>query len=311
MKALLRSYGKKTYDAWLTSQPRNLKPTETSYAEADQNLWSVRTYRSLLEAASFLSAMNKRLTLFFRGQSRNIDPLPTIFRGQWQPLQSGAYVPITDTNRSWYFNHLADMGREVYTICDSPGLGLPRWRGLRDIREIQWAIIQHYGIWPTPLIDITSSLRVAASFAFGLSPGSPSSPKVAYLYVIGLPYATEWISSHHTQGIVLARLQSACPPVAKRPHFQDGFLLGASPLNSLTQDDCDRSRLTRRLVAKFELHDAGDFWDCDFPVIRKGALMPTEDRLLDRLYHYFGPSGTKPVRTIAEGSFGEVRRTAG
>jgi hypothetical protein len=117
--------------------------------------------------------------------------------------------------------------------------------------------------------------------------------------------------SPHSRHCTRAVTQSACPPIAKRPHFQDGFLLGASPLNSLTQDDCDRSRLTRRLVAKFELHDAGDFWDCDFPVIRKGALMPTEDRLLDRLYHYFGPSGTKPVRTIAEGSFGEVRRTAG
>jgi FRG domain len=264
-------------------------------------LWSVGSYRSLLEAVSFLNAMNKRLTLFFRGQSRNIDPLPTIFREQWRPFQSGRDVPISDTNRSWYFDQLADVGRHVYTVCNSPELGLPRWRGLRDIREIQWAIIQHYGIWPTPLIDITSNLRVAASFAFGMSPGSPSSPKVAYLYVIGLPYARESITSHPTQEIVLARLQSACPPVAKRPHFQDGFLLGASLRNRLTLDDADRSRLTRRLIAKFELHDAGDFWDGDFPVIREGALIPSEDRLLDRLYQYFGPGGTKPVRTIAEG----------
>lgn len=143
-----------------------------------------------------------------------------------------------------------------------------------------------------------------------MSAGSHLSPKTAYLYVIGLPYATEWISSHRPEGIVLARLQSACPPITKRPHFQDGFLLGASPLNSLTQEDFERSRLIRRLIAKFELHDAGDFWDNDFPVIQQGALMPGEDYLLDRLYDYFGPNGKMSVRAMAEGSLGEVRRIA-
>ena len=300
MEPIARSYGKKTYDVWVASHPKDLKHTETSCGEADQDLWPVQTYRDLLEAVSFLGAMNKGLTLFYRGQTKNSDPVPTIFRDKWQPLQSGEYVPISAASRPYYFGRLSDLGHAVYKICDTPALGLPRWRGLRDLREIQWAIIQHYGIWPTPLIDITSSLRVAASFGLGLFPGSSSSPKVAYLYVVGLPYSTAWISFDANQGLVLARLQSACPPIAKRPHFQDGFLLGTSPLAGVEQSDCDESRLARRLVAKFELHDSGSFWDSDFPVIGSGALLPRRDDLLEHLHHDFGSGGTTPVRKIAE-----------
>jgi hypothetical protein len=244
--------------------------------------------------------MNKRLTLYFRGQSKDIDPVATIFRTQWQPLHSGPYIRISDANRSKYFTQITALGKQIFTICDSPELGLPRWRGLRDVREIQWAIIQHYGVWPTPLIDVTSSLRVAASFALGMSSGSFLCPKVAYLYVVGLPYSTEWISAHSNQDLVLARLQSACPPIAKRPHFQEGFLLGSTALGNLGSDEYDRSRLNRRLVAKFELHDAGHFWNPDFPVIGPGALLPEEDHLLDALHGYFGPNGKAPIRAIAE-----------
>lgn len=55
--------------------------------------------------------------------------------------------------RQKYWDALGDVGRRVFEICYEPQLGLPQWRGLRDIREVQWVVIQHYEIWPTPLLD--------------------------------------------------------------------------------------------------------------------------------------------------------------
>lgn len=300
MKPLDSSYGKNTYDVWNKNKPKNLKSTKTTPNEANQNIWTVSSYRELLGAVSFLSVMNKRLTLFYRGQTKNIDPLPTIFRNDWQPLQSGERVPIPSNRRQWYFDQLTERGKSIYEICDSPELGLPRWRGLRDRPVIQWAIIQHYGIWPTPLIDISSNLRVAASFALGHSRGSAPKPKTAYLYVIGLPYSTEWITDFTKEELVLARLQSACPPIAMRPHYQEGFLVGTAVLNGVTQNEQETSRIAQRLVAKFKLCDSGRFWNRDFPIISKNALLPRQDKLLSRLHGIFGPNGSTPIRIIAE-----------
>lgn len=300
MKSLLATYGKYTFDEWDDKQPSDLSYSKTDCKEAWANVWRVDSYRTLLERVAFLGAMNKRLTLYFRGQSKDVDPIPAIFRDKWAPLHTGGEVVIAEANREWYFKQLAVIGSEIYEICKAPGLGLPRWRGLRDIDVIQWAVIQHYGIWPTPLIDITSNLRVAASFAFNMTAYSQSSTRFAYLYVVGLPYSNEWIESHSPEGVVLARLQSACPPIARRPHFQEGFLAGASPLNGTSRDDRERSRLARRLVAKFELRDSGSFWDSDFPVIGSGALLPDKDALLDSFRQHFGPKGAMPVRAMAE-----------
>jgi hypothetical protein len=88
---------------------------------------------------------------------------------------------------------------------------------------------------------------------------------------------------------ILARLQSACPPIARRPHQQEGFLIGHFPIYTLNDHLKEQSRLVRRLVAKFTLEDKGKFWDTDFSVPTKNSLLPTEDPLLKRLIKEFGP----------------------
>jgi hypothetical protein len=49
-----------------------------------------------------------------------------------------------------------------------------------------------------------------------------------------------------------------------------------------------QSELKRRLVAKFKLKDDGGFWDQDFPIFRKTALIPDDDELLKRFLEEFG-----------------------
>ena len=53
------------------------------------------------------------------------------------------------------------------------------------MREAKSAVTQHYGFWPTPLIDLTSSLWVAASFA--LKARQDDTVIRGFLYVVGMP----------------------------------------------------------------------------------------------------------------------------
>ena len=301
MYKLEKSYGKATYDKWVVEKPKDLGDTQTNTDQANKNIWEVKTFRELLECVAFLSSMNKRLTLFFRGQpSDERDPLPVLFRDKWKCFDTQEWFPLT-AKRQLFWEQLPRIGQQVYKICLSPNLGLPRWRALRDIREVQWAVIQHYGLWPTPLIDITSSLRIAASFAMDLQVGIPSNHRRGFVFVVGMPSSTGSITFDIDQQLCLARLYSACPPVAKRPHYQDGFLAGKFPIYSMADHRVnEKSNLLRRLVAKFSLADEGSFWDEDFPIIRDTAVYPENDPLRSHFLEEFGMRGQNSLYNLAK-----------
>jgi hypothetical protein len=81
MYKLENSYGRATYVKWKEEKPDDLRDTQTNTDQANKNTWEVKTFRELLECIAFLSSMNKRLTLFFRGQASDAwDPLPALFR---------------------------------------------------------------------------------------------------------------------------------------------------------------------------------------------------------------------------------------
>jgi hypothetical protein len=263
-------------------------------------IWSVRSYGDLVHRVSFLTVMNKRLTLFYRGQTKLLPPLPALFRESWEaPVPQRQWrrgehgerfeIGSEDTRRK-YWEHLLHFGPRVARVC--MGLGVPRWRGLRDIREAQWAVIQHYGLWPTPLVDVTQSLRHAASFAL--------SAEIGYVFVVGMPNSTGSITFDIDQHVTLARLQAACPPVAKRPHFQEGFLIGHFPFYELDDQTRRKSNLLRRLVAVFELDNrGGNFWSEHFPRIPEEAVYPKKDDLEQALMSKFGPGGIEDVAAKA------------
>jgi hypothetical protein len=143
------------------------------------------------------------------------------------------------------------------------------------------------------------SQRVAASFALSLECGTVDQPKSGFLYVVGMPYSTGSISYSIDENIVLARLQSACPPIAKRPHHQDGFFVGRFPFYSPNSETENKSRLKRRLVAKFILRDDGSFWDENFPLVKADALMPAKDVLIEEFSRHFGPDKEYSLATLA------------
>jgi hypothetical protein len=140
-------------------------------------------------------------------------------------------------------------------------------------RILRWAILQHYEICKTPLLDVTQSLRIAASFA------SHNAGSEAYLFVLGIPQVSGAITASAEAGLQVIRLASVCPPTAVRPHIQEGYLLAEYPDFSSAEQKLLYSHAEmdfgRRLIAKFRF-EPNRFWEKsgNFPRVEKAALYP-------------------------------------
>jgi hypothetical protein len=143
---------------------------------------------------------------------------------------------------------------------------------------VRWALIQHYDICPTPFLDVTSSLRVAASFASG------DSSELGYVYVFGVPNVSGAVTASAEAGVQVLRLSGICPPTGCRPHFQEGYLLGEYPeLDSFDQKahyDHQEVDFCRCLVAKFSFRPQV-FWTRYHTRIEREAIYPNyRDKLV-------------------------------
>ena len=135
--------------------------------------------------------------------------------------------------------------------------------------------MQHDEVGETPLLDVTQSLRIAASFA-----SDENDTDKAFLYVLGVPNISGAISASAEAGIQSIRLSGICPPRAMRPHLQEGYMLGNFP----DIDSHDEKQLYglseidfgKRLIAKF-LFNPKSFWTRggQFQAIGKRALYPS------------------------------------
>ena len=240
----------------------------------------IRDYPELVEKVAQLSFFNPEHVLLFRGQKRdwlnrkgNSSIKPTIFR----PKKGGTKTPSL-SDLALRYQVLTDAEQILSDdFWDSRFLG--RKRIVRH-RLLRWAILQHYEVCGTPLLDVTQSLRVAASFAN--NDGSGSDP---VLYVLAVPSLSGSVTASSEQGIQTIRLSSICPPEARRPYFQEGYLLAEYP-DLVTADEKQDYRpyeidFGRRLLAKFRLSHSG-FWSKDYTAIPIEALYPDErDPLVD------------------------------
>jgi hypothetical protein len=266
MYGLTQVYSMEAYqhfDSERTKQPSDqldLKRYRRHWRAIDQQpAWIARSYQELFSRVAFLSVMNKRLALYFRGQDRDSETVvASMYRSQ---LVFGDCKVTSSRDRvASAFETLEVLAQRVYDLLLHPkNGGIPRFRGIRDHQETRWSIIQHYEQWPTPLLDITSSLRVAATFAL-------RDRTEGYLYVFGLPYSNGSITIDVDDNILLARLSATCPPTATRPHWQEGYLVSTFPRSSGHDERADRTNLKHRLVAKFKLenHDRL-FWPKEYP----------------------------------------------
>jgi hypothetical protein len=228
----------------------------------------VSSFIQLMDYVARLSYLNKDYLLFFRGQGFDYTNkagastlYPSIYRGD---RLSGEELEIR-------FNILQSASRR---LCDALEKEmLPGYKDVKRRRYIQWSILQHYEVCPTPLLDLTHSLRVACSFAF-LSANNDA----PYVFILGLPYVTNRISINSEHDVVNVRLLSICPPDAKRPYYQEGYLAGTDEITT-EYDSKDELDFNNRLIAKFRLDQGSKFWNSGFDVIPGSILYPEMDRV--------------------------------
>ncbi|MBQ4279219.1 MAG: FRG domain-containing protein [Rikenellaceae bacterium] len=237
--------------------------------------YAVRSFRELIDEVAAVTVNNRQYEMFYRGQAREYmdsrgtyyagrSPKTTVYPSICRPGLKADGTPQYRVRRQEVEARYARLHRLVKAFCR--GRSLPA--------EVCIALFQHYGIVATPFIDITQSLRVAATFAL-------RSSQKGYLYVFGLPFPNQSISYFYDLGIVLLKLQNICPVEAKRPRYQEGYLVGKFPYNMRKEGE---DNLARRLVAKFCLDNTdGTFWDEHFSPMPDEVLFPADDPIEQRL----------------------------
>jgi hypothetical protein len=235
----------------------------------------VGSFADLIEEVSKVSYHNSRFFIFFRGQSsehytrgkltHNTSIMPTIYRDY------GKRLSVHDIENRFANLQYAEQlipkllsTRKNYTT-----------NKLTKYPELAWSILQHYEICPTPLLDITQSLLVAASFAL-------NKHRNGFVYVFGLPIITNGISYSIEDELLNIKLSSCCPPQAKRPFHQEAYLLSTFPAKLMRRHmhlDC-----AKRLIAKYKLQDGGSFFGAGFAKLQRNALYPnSKDSLYTKL----------------------------
>ncbi|HKH49134.1 MAG TPA: FRG domain-containing protein [Thermoanaerobaculia bacterium] len=236
--------------------------------------YRVRTFLELATRVAELQFRNRDYVLLFRGQTgdyRNARKNTTLKPSLFRPFQSKNPTPGKLVER---FEILKKAEQELVSrYVQQKLLGVER---LKRHRILRWAILQHYEVCPTPLLDVTHSLRIAASFA------SHPATNEAFVFVLGVPNLSGAITASAEAGLQIVRLSSVCPPTAVRPHIQEGYLLGEYPeMSGSDQKDLYQHYeidFGRRLVAKF-CFDPEELWKKNdaFPKVEKDALYPSAD----------------------------------
>lgn len=228
--------------------------------------YKVATFSELRNEVAKLSISNPSSILFYRGQKADYQRdgvstiMPSIFRVGAE-LASSNTMKLRWQNLKLSSSILVDE-LEKRKIADT--------HLVKRRRAIQWSILQHYEVALTPYVDVTQSLRVAASFAL-----IDNIESKAFIYIFALPYYTNRISRNSEEEITNIRLLSICPTEAKRPFLQEGFLVGEEDVevgcNALEIFD-----LRRRMIAKFEIPNVQEFWDEESQLSRT-QLYPNPD----------------------------------
>jgi len=275
----MKEIGKPTLWSFLE---RSIEITKTRNAEVRKDCgWLLPSYSSLMRRVAELSYHNPEYVFFFRGQSKDWKSYgqstikPGIFRSE-----IGRQSPPA----LWKIGRRYDRLEAAQNLLLQQGFhGDER---LKRYRILRWALIQHYQICETPFLDVTHSLRVAASFASLDRDGNPVDyipGQEPIVCVFGLPNVAGSVTASSEQGVQIVRLSSICPPVACRPHFQEGYVLGEYPeLTSVHEKSNYAPKevdFNRRLIAKFRLNPI-DFWSEHHHPVPPGALYPRRDGFL-------------------------------
>ncbi len=229
---------------------RNSKSITKADTQAVANgvgIW-VNNYADMVRIIASLAFRNPQWLLFFRGQNKD-----------YKEGFSTSLLPAIFRNR----NDGGDLQKRFESLTHAENILVQHYdfdakRRIQRHDILRWAILQHYEVHETPLLDVTYSPRVACSFS-GIK---HATTQPTYVYVLGMPQISGSVSVSSEHGIQNIRLLSICPPVALRPHYQEGHLIGDYPTLRYTENakiSLPEVDFSRRLVCKFRLRPRGNF----------------------------------------------------
>ena len=265
--------GKQELWSFVATSPTASRVTSVQIRKGDGH--KVASFVELASKVAEIQYRNRDHVLLFRGQTGDYKNRlghstlkPTLFRpGTGGMLPDGGIL----MSRFEKLQRAEQILAAEYAAANLIDVGR-----LKRHRVVRWSILQHYEVCTTPLLDVTHSLRIAASFA---THGATSE---VFIFVVGVPNLSGGITANDGAGLQTIRLSSVCPPSALRPHIQEGYLLGEYPeMSAYAQKELYAHYeidFGRRLVAKFRFNPKSFWRDDTFPLVSHEALYPTPDR---------------------------------
>ncbi|MCB9952670.1 MAG: FRG domain-containing protein [Planctomycetaceae bacterium] len=231
----------------------------------------VNSYLELLHKIAALQYHNPRFQILFRGQSKDYRLKRTGKPGAHSSLYPSILRAASDQVKDT--SVLLERFKRLKKAEDSLKDKL-RVRDIHQNQIVRWAILQHYEVCETPLLDVTPSIQTALTFAIG-DGGS------GFLYAFAFPQLTGVVSvsvESMTQVIDLCRV---CPPNARRPHFQYGMLAGDYPAYSSVEETHGRqgmigNNFACRLISKFSIDATNDWSTEGYTPVSQNVLFPDD-----------------------------------
>jgi hypothetical protein len=237
----------------------------------------VKTFAEMTDMVAKLAWFNKSHVLFFRGQTKEYkigNRFPTIY-----PTYFRKYI-----KKEMSEQELKDiLSEKQEELKEKNHNRKPRFHGASSVfgnLHIRWALLQHYNICDTPLIDVTQSLHVASSFALEHKDEKYADCK-GIIYVLALPWPSKNYHNNKEEDIYLVRLAGVAPPQAKRPYRQEAFAVMSTDVDIKQFDRLERYDFAKRLVCKFEINNSNEFWGDYLKPLPESFLVPRDDIFYD------------------------------
>jgi len=230
----------------------------------------VSSYPELLKKVAALHFHNPRFKLLFRGQANDyksiVNDRETIHSNLFPALLRGQ---IGENKKDLVERRFAVLSRAEYALKKRLAI-----QELHTHQLVRWAILQHYEVCPTPLLDVSYSLHSALSFAV------IAGADIGYLYVLAVPQISGPITTSLESLTQTIDLTQVCPPDALRPHFQSAVLIGDYPI--LTSTEMTHSgkamignNFSCRLLSKFQLGSLATWTEQGFHPTEHSILSQT------------------------------------
>lgn len=230
----------------------------------------VASYQELLKKVAALGYHNPRFKLLFRGQRQDYKLNASGEAG----VHSSLYPTILRPRSGIRREQGLDEGFTRLATAERLLIERIRERAVQAHQLVRWAVIQHYEVCATPLLDVTQSLQAALSFAV-------RDRADGFLFVLAFPQLAGPVSVSIESMTQVVDLSQACPPEALRPHFQSGMLIGDYPAIASREVSHRRrgmvgNNFACRLLAKFHLTDCVAWASEGFTAMPEQVLFPND-----------------------------------